>query len=74
MLGATFLCGLGAVPAYAQDAAADRSAAGDGDEIIVTATRRETTLQDAPINISAIGAEQLSRQRLDDIRSLAAFT
>ena len=74
LLSATFLCGVGAIPAHAQEAPAQRSAGEEGDEIIVTATRRETTLQDAPINISAIGAEQLSRQRLDDIRSLAAFT
>ncbi len=43
-------------------------------EIIVTGSRRRTTLQDAPINISAVGEETLSRQRIDDVRSLAAFT
>jgi iron complex outermembrane receptor protein len=67
--------GLAQVPALAQDAA-DGSAAptGDANEIVVTATRRSTTLQDVPINISAVGAEQLSRQRIDDVQDLAAFT
>lgn len=72
LLSASILAGVAAMPAWAQTAPA--TAEGDGDEIIVTATRRETTLQDAPINISAIGAETLSRQRIDDVRGLAAFT
>lgn len=45
-----------------------------GDEIIVTGTRRATTVQDTPINITAIGAEDLQRQRIDDVRDLADFT
>ena len=74
LLGATILFGLGAVPAFAQTAPSDSAAESSGDEIIVTATRRQTTLQDAPINISAISPETLSRQRIDDVRGLAAFT
>ena len=69
LLCATALCA--AVPAYAQDTTAD---AGDSNEIIVTATRRQTTLQDAPINISAVGEAELARQRLDDVKALSAFT
>lgn len=45
-----------------------------GDEIIVTGTRRATTVQDTPINITAIGAEDLEKQRIDDVRDLADFT
>jgi outer membrane receptor protein involved in Fe transport len=78
LLGATMLMGMGTAPAFAQDAAGD--AAQDTEQesgsnvIVVTATRRATSLQDVPINISAIGAEQLADQRLNDIRDLGAFT
>lgn len=78
LLGATILMGAGTTTAFAQDAApsaepqADQG--GNAGEIVVTATRRATSLQDVPINISAVGAEQLSRQRIDDIRDIADFT
>nr|WP_110298281.1 TonB-dependent receptor [Blastomonas natatoria] len=78
LLGATMLMGMGTAPAFAQDAGGD--AAQDSEQesgsnvIVVTATRRATSLQDVPINISAIGAEQLADQRLNDIRDLGAFT
>lgn len=68
------LMGCAATPAFAETAAPESGNAGTANEIVVTATRRTTTLQDAPINISAISAEQLSRERIDDVRSLAAFT
>ncbi|MCJ8189959.1 TonB-dependent receptor [Sphingomicrobium aestuariivivum] len=41
------------------------------DAIVVTATRREGTVQDVPINISAVGGEELVERRLDDLRELA---
>jgi outer membrane receptor protein involved in Fe transport len=66
--------GLAQIPAFAQDAADGAATETDANEIVVTATRRSTTLQDVPINISAVGAEQLSRQRIDDVQDLAAFT
>ncbi|MES2302115.1 MAG: TonB-dependent receptor [Pseudomonadota bacterium] len=71
LLGATMLMGAGMSSAFAQEAAADTEQSG---EIVVTATRRATSLQDVPINISAVGEEQLSRQRIDDVRDLADFT
>lgn len=75
LLGATILMGVGATPVWAQDTAPDEPvASGDSGEIVVTATRRETSLQDVPINISAVGAVQLARQRIDDVRDLADFT
>ncbi|MDB5726189.1 MAG: TonB-dependent receptor [Novosphingobium sp.] len=80
LLGATMLMGMGATQAFAQDAAppadaaADSPTSADGNEILVTATRRATTLQDAPINISAISSQELSKQRIDDVKGLAAFT
>lgn len=45
----------------------------EDDVILVSATRRTTTLQDTPINIAAIGADELANARIDDIRDLGAF-
>lgn len=74
LLGATMLMGVGAAPAFAQDAAPQAVDDGSAGEIVVTATRRATSLQDVPINISAVGAEQINRQRLDDVRDIGDFT
>lgn len=74
LLGATMLMGVGTNPAFAQEAAPEAEDGGRTGEIVVTATRRATSLQDVPINISAIGAEELSRQRIDDVRDIADFT
>lgn len=74
LLGATMLMGVGTTSAFAQEAAADPEQGGNAGEIVVTATRRATSLQDVPINISAVGSEQISRQRLDDVRDIADFT
>ncbi|WP_184079659.1 TonB-dependent receptor [Sphingobium subterraneum] len=75
LLGATILMGAGTPSALAQTAAPDQgSSAGDPSEIVVTATRRATSIQDVPINISAVGQEQIARQRIDDVRDLADFT
>ncbi|MEE4453672.1 TonB-dependent receptor [Novosphingobium resinovorum] len=69
-----------AMPAIAQEAAAspvdDGNAAAvyDGNAIVVTGTRRATTIMDTPINIAAIGADEIARQRIDDVRDLADFT
>jgi iron complex outermembrane receptor protein len=75
LLGATILMGVGTTSAFAQGAAdgAD-GAGGEGNEIVVTATRRAVSIQDVPINISAVGQEQLARQRIDDVRDIADFT
>ncbi|MFT4025587.1 MAG: TonB-dependent receptor [Novosphingobium sp.] len=66
--------GAGTTAAFAQDAAPDDAASDDADAIVVTATRRATSLQDAPINISAISTAELAKQRIDDVKGLAAFT
>lgn len=74
LLGATMLMGFGATTAFAQDAAPSAEADDNAGEIIVTATRRATSLQDVPINITAVGSAQLERQRIDDVRDIADFT
>ena len=62
--------------AHAQDAAAPAQQAApaisDGD-IIVTATRRETTLQSTPIAISAFSQETLTKNGVKDVTDLARF-
>lgn len=74
LLSATALMGAAATPAFAQEEPAAPEAAEEGGEIVVTATRRQTTLQDAPINISALSTEALTKNRIDDVKSLSAFT
>ncbi len=65
---------LSVTPASAQIQMVAADADAGEETIIVTATRRSASLADVPINISAIGAEQLQDQRLNDIRDLGAFT
>ena len=41
------------------------------EEIVVTATRRETSMQDVPYNIAAITGDQLENQRITDLNDFA---
>lgn len=78
LLGATMLMGVGAAPVLAQDTEQDAAQGSESESgssvIVVTATRRATSIQDVPINITAIGDEQLARQRVDDVRDIADFS
>jgi outer membrane receptor protein involved in Fe transport len=42
-------------------------------ELIITATRRDSTVQDAPINIAAVGAAELRAQGLNDLSDVAKW-
>jgi iron complex outermembrane recepter protein len=57
--------------AYAQDVAQDTSVV---DDIIVTARRREETLKDVPVAVSAFSAEQLEQKGAADITELTRTT
>ena len=61
LLGAAFASAtLFATPTFAQD----------NDEVIVTATKRATTLQDTPISVSVTGAEVIEQAQILDILAL----
>ncbi|MEL6955178.1 MAG: TonB-dependent receptor [Pseudomonadota bacterium] len=68
------LCALG-VPitqiAVAQENADEAVAVQD--TVFVTATRRQESVQDIPINIAAVGGDQIEQQGFGDISELAAF-
>ena len=44
---------------------------GNGNEIVVTATKREQTLQDVPVAVSVTTAQTIERAQIRDIRDLA---
>lgn len=76
--GAAFAA-LSAMPAFAQDAAAPvetqaEEAQGYDGEIVVTARRREETLRDVPIAITAFTGEQLEASGALDITDIANTT
>lgn len=62
--------------AFAQDASADQAAvegsAGQSElsEIIVTAQKRQQTLQDVPVAVSVLSGEALTAQRINSIETL----
>ena len=56
-----------AAPAYAQEAAADEAGIG---EIVVTAQRREQSIQDVALSVTAIGGEKLAAAGVVDISKL----
>tara|TARA_R110002110_G_scaffold205066_7_gene416942 strand:+ start:64966 stop:67341 length:2376 start_codon:yes stop_codon:yes gene_type:complete len=41
------------------------------EEVLVTATRRSESVQDIPLNITALGAELIERERISDLSDLA---
>ncbi len=51
-----------------------QSAERGADDIVVTATRKETRLQETPFAISAYTADQLARSGVRDLRDIVTFT
>src|SRR3546814_4964842 len=77
MLKRTFIIALvsgGAVaqPAFAQSEAGAED--GSGGDIVVTAQRRESRLQDVPQAVTAFGSETLERLAIRDTESLSRNT
>lgn len=69
LLSASVLTGLAlATPSLAQEDQAIM------EELVVTGTRRAVSLQDVAINMTAVSADAIEKQRLDNMRELAAFT
>ncbi len=58
--------------ALAQEAASDEDEARQA-VVYVTATRREETVQDIPLNIAAVGSEQIEEQGLQELADLIAY-
>ncbi|RZM32648.1 MAG: TonB-dependent receptor, partial [Sphingomonas sp.] len=88
LLGASAIALLCAVPAFAQDAPpttqaqgapaatsaapqVDRSAT-DTDDIIVTATKREQTLQDVPVSVAVTSDDTIKKAKIHDLIDLQA--
>ena len=65
--------GFFSTPAMAQGQAAEGQASDDyaADEIIVTATKREATLQEIPVAVSVTSAETIERAQIRDLKDLS---
>jgi len=60
--------------AAAQDAAGEEAdGGGRGATIVVTATLREESLQDVPVSVAAVGAEEIATLGLTDVSDLAVY-
>lgn len=69
LLAATAISSMAMVaPAYAQDSQEDGAV--DDNVIIVTASKRETTLQETPIAVSVTSAEQIEEAQVRDLLDL----
>ncbi|TIX51416.1 TonB-dependent receptor [Alteraurantiacibacter aquimixticola] len=75
-LARSFLCGVAtlalAMPfaAQAQDAGAEEADDASGNQIIITATKREATLQETPVAVSVTTGETLQREEIRDLKDL----
>ena len=75
LLGSTIIGSTLSAPLMAQDSDTDAGQADamQTDEIVVTATRRAASVQDIPLNIAAVGGEQIEEQGLTELSELLPF-
>ena len=76
-LRALFLagCALGAAsPSFAQDAAQNGASSGGLEEIIVTARKREESVQSVPVAVMAISEKTIQQRDITSIEKIAAAT
>ncbi|ASK86973.1 TonB-dependent receptor [Sphingorhabdus sp. SMR4y] len=62
-----------ATPVHAQDDANDAATSGTDDVIIVTANRRDQSLQDVPLSITAFGGDELENRSISSIEQVGAI-
>lgn len=69
--GASLIALAAATPVFAQDVVTpEEEVAEEANEIIVTASKREQTLQDVPISVSVTSQEQIERAQVRDLIDL----
>ena len=71
---ALLICGvLSTAPAHAEDADSAQRSVGI-EEIVVTARKREESLQDAPLTMTALSAERIDEYDITSLERIAAMT
>ncbi len=75
LLGSAILPPLVATPAAAQQAEApEASEQGGLTEIVVTARRREESLQDVPVSVTALSAAQIQKYDMTSLEKISTQT
>ena len=69
LLGVSLVALIASSPAFAQNQAGSATV----EEIIVTATKREQTLQDVPVSVSVTGAQAVERAQVRDLIDLQSL-
>ena len=70
-ISAMLVLGVGAQPVLAQDADAEAEQS-SGNTIVVTAQRVEQSIQDVPVSVQPVSAEELDQRGIDDLTQLTA--
>ncbi len=73
-LAGTAATALAAQSVQAQDSPGAEGSLGGLEEIIVTAERRATNLQDTPLSVVAMTEEMVTAKGIEDLQDLAVFT